>query len=243
MQWRGRYHLPKACKPLPSNCTEEEEEEAGCPNRPRVWIGSSSRCSGCSGIDATFELSTCACSGSAFSPLLVALSSDFIPLLVSWQNCISLQSEIRSPLDSNGGSLLLQSEDTPPLPILGQMPSTFYNAKGHLEAVSCSMLCVQRSALQDSFEIFFLFWDEECGYAYINSGKSWKRNSQTLQSVGNASLKVSLKRCEKVGAAEEELIGTPWQATFKLQLGAKNPSKCAQLSLNESALLQAWIRG
>lgn len=240
-QWQYRYS-PRASTPQPKCKEREEEEGAECPNQSREWLRSTPRYSGCCGINATYDPSVCGSCGSALSPLFVALSSDFIPLLVSWQNCISLQSDIRAPLDGDGGVLLLQ--DNLPLPILGQRPSTFYKTNGQLKAASCSILSVKRSdSQQESFEIFFLFWDEECGYTYVNSGKQWRRNLHTLQSVGNATLMMSLQRCQKVYATEAELIDTPWQAAFKLRLGAKNPSKCSQLSPSESALLQAWIRG
>lgn len=232
-------YLPRACPQLPK-CKEKDKEEV-LPIQPRVWIGSTSRCNGCVGINATFDPSLCLPCGSALSPLLVAISSDVSPVLMSWHNCIALPSEIIAPRDASSGVLLLQ--DISPLPILGQVPSNFCKNNCKLLALTCSVLVVQRAEFEESFELFFLFWDEECGYSYVNSGKLWIRNQQRLESVGNSRLTMILERCRRLETRESKIIGTPWQAMFKLKLSTKNLSECSSLSASESVLLKEWLRG
>ena len=65
--------------------------------------------------------------------------------------------------------------------------------------------------------MFFLFWDDNYGYAYINSGKVWKREVDQLVSVGPATLAISSQLCEQTKPPEAKIIKTPWIVSFKIQ--------------------------
>jgi hypothetical protein len=231
----------KHCDMSPSQpcCAHEESPLPCCPCR--LSLRSSTGLFGSK--TTTYDLPDAAClqAGSAFAAPRLALTARLTetPVVLSWQDGLLSPFEIQTPGTATE-ALRIFSEEAPPMPIFNLSPSLYPQRM--------SVLAAQRIQPAESeleiFEIFFLNWSESCGYALLNSGKCWRRESPLapLEDVGAAELRFQRLDCIALTDKQRSLYRTPWGCSFRLQSRATlRQGDCDDLTPGDEKRLQSWL--
>ena len=231
-------HLPPRRRPcldaLPVHPDLVCDQFVGGGGDACVGHGRSGRSFSCCGMESTYDESVAPCTqlGSPFAEVFIALSGtlEATPVRVAWQ-CVRRGDAITPPDSSLQSFLLLDSKDT--MPIEGLVPLSQMNR------TDACVLCVQRVGVAD-FDIFFLFWSEYDGFAFLNSGSSWRVDgSGRLQASGRPLLSVKHMRCNQLAATDAKLLHTPWLCRIRIQ-PSRNPEGAARV---DKRWMYRWIKG
>ena len=186
----------------------------------------------CGRCERTSDLPSDACLqlGSPFAPPLVTLTAArATSICVGWLN-VSAPSDVAPPGDA-GPALRIENAECQP--IFGLLPATG-QPRGILTA---------RSSHEDDFEVFFFTWSHQCGYAFLNSGVRWRKDTGILTvSPTPARLRLRLLRCREIPAREAREALAPWVASFRVERRSL-AGQSEDASPQEETWLQQWLNG